>query len=141
MGSGHMQMGRETSGASTQGGEMARGRKFMEGPHPVVSTADESASDGGRHEGKILPPDRMGLESGGASKGDILVAKECSDDKREDSKTMNPPSLPPPSRLKEAVAMMPPPPSLPPRFAKGTFVLLAHAVYRALKQECVRVLI
>ena len=116
-----MQVSRETDGASTQGGEVARGRKFMEGPHPVVSSADEHASDDGRQEGKFSPPPGMGLGSGGrgGSKGDNALTGEGSDDEREGSEPMKPPSLLPPSKLKEAVAMMPPPPSLPSRFAKG----------------------
>ena len=74
------------------------------------------------HQGDGDVPDRNsnGVHSVkvGVVGKDTVVA---SSDKAESSEVMRPPSLPPPSKLKEksADSTMPPPPSLPPRFAKG----------------------
>ena len=70
-------------------------------------------------DGEIPARNTNGTQSakeGVVSKEGAIVAT----DKVERSEVMKPPSLPPPSKIKEpSVAMMPPPPSLPPRFVAG----------------------
>ena len=77
------------------------------------------ASVTGNHHGDGENP---ALNTNGAQSTKVgVVGKEgVATDKAEGSEVMKPPSLPPPSKIKEpTAAVMPPPPSLPPRFIKG----------------------
>lgn len=65
--------------------------------------------------GSGLPPTKD--EGDGGVKGDGVINEGAAPNK-EGLTSMKPPSLPPPSKLKE-ISTMPPPPSLPARFAKG----------------------
>ena len=114
----HVQVSKEDTGATSEEGKVVSGRRFTEGPHPVVSSSSEKMSIGDRG-GNSPPSQRKGVETGGGGKGDSSVSGEFPDVKKEVSEKMKAPSLPPPSRLKETAATMPPPPSLPPRFVKG----------------------
>ena len=86
-------------------------RKFSEGPLPVVSSSNEPAVGGVGGSG-FPPPSKDDSSSRGMNSGEGEAPN------KEGLMSMKPPSLPPPSKLKESSAM-PPPPSLPSRFAKG----------------------
>ena len=70
-------------------------------------------------DGEIPARNTNGTQSAKAG----VVSKEgaiAATDEVEMSEVMKPPSLPPPSKIKEpSAATMPPPPSLPPRFVSG----------------------
>lgn len=88
-------------------------RKFVEGPLPVVSSSNERMTHGN------VPSDHVGggvMGDGTATVKDNVITTSL--EKEVSGDVMKPPSLPPPSRLKEVTTFMPPPPSLPPRFGK-----------------------